>query len=100
MTDAHRLPACLSLSPAPLLAVLVQLIEPHQHLAGLAPVRRAQDPCVVQLVDDPRRASVSDPESPLQQGSGAALVLNARFGGLAEQYVALAGLILARTSLP
>ena len=46
----------------------------------------------MQLIDDPRRAAVADPEPALQQRRRAALVLDARLRRLAEQRVPLAGL--------
>ena len=52
----------------------------------------------MELVDDPRRAAVADPEPALEQRRGAALVLDARLRRLAEQGVALARLVVARSA--
>src|SRR5205809_7720144 len=70
---------------------LIQLLEPHQHIPRLAAVGGAEDPRQLELVDDPRRASVADAHAPLQQGGRSQLVLDADLGGLPEQRVALAG---------
>ena len=43
----------------------------------------------MQLVDDPRRASVTDFQPPLQQRRAATLMLDAEFRRLAEQLVAV-----------
>src|SRR5262245_41543402 len=67
-----------------LAAVLVELIDADKHVAGFAPIRRAEDPSLVELVDDPSRPSVPDLEFALKQRSRSALVLNARLGGLPE----------------
>ena len=52
---------------ARLRAVLIQLIEPDQHVAGFAPIRRAEYSSIVQLVDDPGGASVADAQPSLKQ---------------------------------
>ena len=50
----------------PLPAVLIQLIETNQHVAGFAAIRWTQNPGVVQLVDDACGPSIADPEPSLQ----------------------------------
>src|SRR6266571_480466 len=70
-------------------ANLIQLLEPHQHVPRFGAVRRAEDTCLLQLVDDARRATVPDAHAALQQGRRAQLVLDADLGSLAEQRVAL-----------
>src|SRR5512134_407170 len=68
----------------------VQLLESHQHIPRLRPVHRAEDPGLLELVDDAGRAAVADAHAALQQRGGAELVLDADLRGLAEQRVALA----------
>src|SRR5690606_23390365 len=53
------------------------------------PVGRPEDTRVVQLVDDPRGPAVSDPQSPLKERGRTLLELDADFGRLAEERVAL-----------
>src|SRR5882762_320938 len=72
-------------------ADLIQLVQSHQHIPRLRSVRWSQDPCQLQLVDDPRRPAVPDAHAPLEQRRRAELVLDADLGGLAEQGIALAG---------
>src|SRR2546422_8716596 len=67
---------------------LIQLLQPHEHVPRLAPVRRPQDAGELQLIDDPGGPAVPDAHAALQQRRGAQLVLDADFGGLAEQHVA------------
>jgi hypothetical protein len=69
------------------LAVLVELIEPDQHIPRLASIRWTQNSSVVQLVDNPGSTTVADPEPPLQQGGGTSKILQACFGRLAEERV-------------
>src|SRR2546422_11469359 len=64
---------------------LIQLLEPHQHVSRLAAVRGAEDPDLLQLVDDARCPAVADAHAPLQQRGRADLVLDADLGGLPEQ---------------
>ena len=58
-------------------AVLVDLIDPDPHVAGLAAVGRPQDAGLLELVHDPGRPPVADPQLPLQERGGPALVLDA-----------------------
>src|SRR5437870_1108328 len=82
-------------------ANLIQLLEPHQQLPGFAAVRGAEDPGLLELVDDTRRPAVADAHAPLQQRGRADLVLDADFGGLPEQGIARAfALPPPRSSIP
>src|SRR5438132_3504409 len=67
----------------------VQLLQPHQHVPRLAPVRRPQDTGELQLIDYPGRPAVPDAHAALQQRRRAQLVLDADFRRLAEQRIAL-----------
>jgi hypothetical protein len=51
----------------------------------LEPSGRAQDSGVMELIDDARGATVADPQPALEQGCGAALVLDAQLGRVAEE---------------
>jgi len=48
-------------------AILVELVEPDEHIPRLAAIGRAQDPSVVQLVDDSGGPAVADAQAPLKQ---------------------------------
>jgi len=48
-------------------AVLIQLPHPDQHLSRLRTIGRAEDPGLMQLINDPRRATIANPELPLEQ---------------------------------
>src|SRR5205823_810899 len=85
---ATRTPA----GAASLAAQCVQIFQTDQHVARLGPVRRAENPRLLQLIDDARRASVADAHAPLQQRGRAELVLDAHLRGLAEERVPLARL--------
>src|SRR6188472_2244746 len=101
MRGAHskKRAECGKNAGAALAAVLVELVEPDQHLARLRPVRRPEDAGVVQLVDDARGTAIADAEPALQQRGRAALVLDADLRRLAEQRVALLVRRLARAAL-
>src|SRR2546425_9867947 len=66
---------------------LIQLLDPHQHVSRLAAFRGAEDPDLLQLVDNARRPAVADAHAPLQQRGRANLVLDAHLGGLPEQEI-------------
>src|SRR6185503_5377288 len=74
---------------ATLLAVLVQLVQPNENLAGLGTVRRTENAGLVQLVDDAGGTTIPDPEFSLQERRRPELVLDAGLGRLAEELVAL-----------
>src|SRR5262245_23335596 len=69
--------------------VLVELMDPDQHFPSPGAFGRPQDSRLVELVDDPRRATIPDLHAPLQQGSRSAEILDADLRGLAEEGVAL-----------
>src|SRR5205814_5768875 len=70
----------------------IQVFQPHQHIPRLAAVGGAQNPRLLELVDDARRAAVADAHAALQQRRRPQLILDADLRGLSEQRVAIAGL--------
>src|SRR5690348_12187854 len=78
----------------------LELVQAHEHVAGLGSVGRAEHARKVQLVDDASGATVADLETPLQERRRALLVLNDHLGRLAEQLVAIDDLCFLVVALP
>src|SRR5690349_9515949 len=91
MLDACPLRSLESARARESAAILVDLIDPDAHVPRFAPVRRAENPGLLELVHDARGAAVADAQLPLQQRGGPALVLDAGDRGLLELGIALSG---------
>src|SRR5688500_15868611 len=76
---------------------LIQLDEIDEDFPRLRGVRGAQYARVVELIDDPGRAAIADPQPALKQRCGPTLVLNAQLGGLPEETVPVLGRVCRRT---
>src|SRR5712692_764119 len=79
---------------------LIQLLQPHQHVARLAAVGRTQDPGHFQLVDDAGGSAIADAHTTLQQRRRPELILDAHLSGLAEQRIPLARVLSAAAAAP
>src|SRR5262249_20254853 len=69
---------------------VIELIEADEHVARLRAIRRTENARRMKLIDDTRRATITDLEASLQERRRSLLVLHHDLGGLAEQLVAIA----------
>src|SRR5207302_6360934 len=70
---------------------IVEFFQSYQHISRFGPIRGAEHPCQLELIDDPGCPAVSDAHPALQQGRRSKLVLDAYLGGLPEQRIAFPG---------
>src|SRR2546421_826952 len=68
---------------------VVQFFESHQHVSRFGAVRRPENARQLQLIDNARRATVSNTHPSLQQRRGSELILDANLRRLPEQWISL-----------